>query len=57
MFVVVVVVVALLVVANHTIFSGEVGGGWGGVCTVIFMSNPTIVLRLCCRWGCDNFLS
>ena len=23
--------------------------GWGGgVCTVIFMSNPTTVLRLCC---------
>ena len=26
-----------------------VGGGWGGVvCKVIFMSNPTTVLRLCC---------
>ena len=27
---------------------------WDGgvVCTVIFMSNPTTVLRLC--WGCDN---
>ena len=24
------------------------GVGWGGVCTVIFMSNPTTVLRLCC---------
>ena len=23
-----------------------VGGGWGGVCTVIFVSNPTVVL--CC---------
>ena len=22
--------------------------GWGGVCTVIFMSNPTTKLRLCC---------
>ena len=34
----------------------------GGVCTVVFMSNPTTVLRLCCvvlsccRWDCDNFL-
>ena len=26
----------------------------GVVCTVIFMSNPTTVLRLCCRWGCDK---
>ena len=24
------------------------------VCKVIFVSNPTAVLRLCCRWGCDN---
>ena len=24
---------------------------WGGVCTGIFMSNPTTVLRLCCRWA------
>ena len=24
------------------------GGGGGGVCTVIFVSNPTTVLRLCC---------
>ena len=23
-------------------------GGWGGVCKVIFVSNPTSVLRLCC---------
>ena len=23
-----------------------VGGGWGGVCKVIFVSNPTVVLRL-----------
>ena len=46
------------------------GGVWGGVCTVIFMSNPATVLRLCCvvvvlwlcyvvvvlccGWGCDN---
>ena len=22
--------------------------GWGGVCTVIFVSNPTTELRLCC---------
>ena len=28
--------------------------GGGGVCKVIFVSNPTAVLRLCCRWGCDN---
>ena len=26
------------------------------VCKVIFMSNPTAVLRLCSRWGCDNRL-
>ena len=30
-------------------------GGWGGVCTVIFMSNPTVVLRLGWGWGFDNF--
>ena len=30
------------------------GGGWGGVCKVIFMSNPTVVLRL--GWGFDNYL-
>ena len=30
-----------------------VGGGWGGVCKVISMSNPTVVLRL--GWGFDNF--
>ena len=31
------------------------GGGveWGRVCKVIFMSNPTVVLRL--GWGFDNF--
>ena len=29
------------------------GGGWGGVCKVIFMSNPTVVLRL--GWGVDNY--
>ena len=28
------------------------GGGVGGVCKVIFMSNPTVVLRL--GWGFDN---
>ena len=28
-------------------------GGWGGVCKVIFMSNPTVVLRL--GGGFDNF--
>ena len=28
--------------------------GWGGVCKVIFMSNPTVVLRL--GWGFDNKL-
>ena len=27
-------------------------GGWGGVCKVIFMSNPTVVLRL--GWGFDK---
>ena len=34
---------------------GGVGGGvgGGGVCTVIFMSNPTVVL--CWGWGFDNF--
>ena len=29
------------------------GVGWGGVCKVIFISNPTVVLRL--GWGFDNF--
>ena len=29
-----------------------VGGGWGEVCKVIFMSNPIVVLRL--GWGFDN---
>ena len=28
--------------------------GGGVECTVIFMSNPTSVLRLCCHWGCGN---
>ena len=28
-------------------------GGWGGVCKVIFVVNPTVVLRL--GWGFDNF--
>ena len=27
---------------------------WWVVCKVIFVSNPTTVLRLCCRWGCNN---
>ena len=27
---------------------GDGGGGVGGVCKVIFVSNPTFVLRLCC---------
>ena len=26
----------------------------GGVSTVTFTSNPTVVIVLCCRWGCDN---
>ena len=26
----------------------------GGVCKVIFMSNPTVVLRLGLGWGFDN---
>ena len=57
-----VIVVTLLVVTSHFIFRfGQVNlrplkakveflwwGGVGGVCTVIFMSNPTTVLRLCC---------
>ena len=33
-----------------------VGGGWWGVCKVIFVSNPTtveVVLRL--SWGFDNY--
>ena len=29
-------------------------GGWWWGCKVIFVSNPTAVLMLCCRWGCDN---
>ena len=30
-------------------------GGWGGgVCKVIFVSNPTVVLRLGWGWGFDN---
>ena len=29
-------------------------GGWWGVCKVIFVSNPTAVLRLCCCWSCDS---
>ena len=31
--------------------------GWGGVCKVIFVSNPTVVLRLGWGWGWgfDNF--
>ena len=32
-------------------------GGWGGVCKVIFMSNPTVVLRLGWGWGFDNSLT
>ena len=30
-------------------------GGWGGVCKVIFVSNPTVVLRL--GWGFDTKLT
>ena len=48
---VVVVVVVALLVADHTIFSCNqlmlFLGGVGGVCKVIFVSNPTTVLRLC----------
>ena len=29
-------------------------GGVGGVCKVIFVSNPTVVLRLGWGWGFDN---
>ena len=35
----------------------SVVGGWvvvGGVCKVIFMPNPTVVLRLGLGWGFDN---
>ena len=35
-------------------FVWVVGGGWGGVCKVIFVSNPTVVLRLGWGWGFDN---
>ena len=28
----------------------------GGVCKVIFMSNPTVVLRLGLGWGFDNIV-
>ena len=33
--------------------------GWwgGGVCKVIFVSNPTVVLRLGWGWGFDNYIS
>ena len=31
-------------------------GGVGGVCRVIFVSNPTVVLRLRLGWGFDNKL-
>ena len=34
-------------------FLWVVGGGWGGVCKVIFMSNPTKVM-LGYGWGFDN---
>ena len=34
---------------------GGVGGVVGGVCKVIFMSNQTTVLRLCC-WLCCVFV-
>ena len=37
-------------------FLWVVGGGWGGVCKVIFVSNPTVVLRLGWGWGFDNFM-
>ena len=29
-------------------------GGVGGVCKVIFVSNPTVVLRFGWGWGFDN---
>ena len=32
-------------------------GGVGGVCKVIFVVNPTVVLRLGLGWGFDNFVS
>ena len=51
--VVYVVVVALFVVNLRLLkakvkFLWWVGGGWGGVWKVIFMSNSASVLRLCC---------
>ena len=54
-----VIVVVLFVVTDNILFNCcwvsvvLVGvGGWP--CKVIFVSNPTSVLRVCCRWGCDN---
>ena len=42
----------LLSLCGGGVCGGVLGGrvvGWGGgVCTVIFLSNPTAVLRLCC---------
>ena len=35
-------------------FVWVVGGGWGGVCKVIFVSNPTVVLRLGWGWSFDK---
>ena len=37
--------VFLLILSSRSVL-----GGWGGgvVCTIIFVSNPTTVLRLCC---------
>ena len=40
-----------LEVAEKFVWGGE--GGGGVVCTVIFMSNQTVVL--CWGWGFDNF--
>ena len=46
---------ALIFVTDHILLSlgllqpdVEFVWWWGGVCKVIFMSNPTAVLRLCC---------
>ena len=59
---VVIVVVALLFVTvklcsinvNQGLQKADVEFLWWVVCKVIFVSNPTALLRLYCCWGCDN---
>ena len=49
------VVLRLMKTAVEFVWLGGLLGWNGGVgFAVIFMSNPTTVLRLCCRLGCDN---